>query len=195
MSPQNIFHGSADPDRGASARGRVDRAGLRDTESGLHTAAALPPVSSGHRSTGPRQLLASALGLRVSLFLASAGAALSCALALILGALSGFAGGFVETLLLSCIGVVDSVPWLFLFLAVRALLPLNVSPTASIWITFAMLAILGGPCGASLPGRGPGVPQLGRMVFARACGIAGWRLWLRQALPTLRQVSLTNSPS
>src|ERR1019366_8282827 len=82
-------------------------------------------------------------GLRLSLFLASAGAALSCALALILGALSGFAGGFVETLLLSCIGVVDSVPWLFLFLAVRALLPLNVSPSASIWITFAMLAVLG----------------------------------------------------
>ena len=131
-------------------------------------------------------------GLRLSLFLASAGAALSCALALILGALSGFAGGFVETLLLSCIGVVDSVPWLFLFLAVRALLPLNVSPSASIWITFAMLAVLGWTHAARVfQAAAREFRNSDAIVFARACGIAGWRLWFRHALPTLRQVSLT----
>ncbi len=131
-------------------------------------------------------------GLRLSLFLASAGAAFSCALALVLGALSGFVGGFVETLLLSCIGVVDSVPWLFLFLAVRALLPLNVSPATSIWITFAMLAVLGWTHAARVfQAAAREFRNSDAIIFARACGIAGWRLWLRQALPALRPVSLT----
>jgi peptide/nickel transport system permease protein len=131
-------------------------------------------------------------GLRLSLFLAAAGAALSCVLALILGALSGLAGGFVETLLLSCIGVVDSVPWLFLFLGVRSLLPLNVAPATSIWITFALLAILGWTHAARVFQAAAGeFRNSDAMLFARACGIAGWRLWLRHALPALRPVSLT----
>ena len=113
-------------------------------------------------------------------------------LALILGALSGFAGGSLETLLLSSIGVVESVPWLFLFLAVRALLPLNVIPSTSIWITFAMLAVLGWTHAARVfQAAAREFRNSDAMVFARACGIAGWRLWLRHALPTLRQVSLT----
>jgi peptide/nickel transport system permease protein len=131
-------------------------------------------------------------GLRLSLLLATAGAACSSLLALLFGALSGFAGGFLETLLLSCISVVESVPWLFLFLTVRALLPLNVSPTASIWVTFAMLAILGWTHAARvLRAAAQQFRDSEVILYARACGIGGWRLWLRQGLPALRRVSLT----
>jgi peptide/nickel transport system permease protein len=131
-------------------------------------------------------------GLRLSLALSAAGAACSCVLALVFGALSGFAGGFVETLLLSCISVVESVPWLFLFLTVRALLPLNVSPSTSIWITFAMLAVLGWTHAARVfQAAAREFRNSDAIVYARACGIGGWRLWLRQALPSLRQVCLT----
>jgi peptide/nickel transport system permease protein len=131
-------------------------------------------------------------GLRLSLFLSAAGAACSCVLALLFGALSGFAGGAVETLLLSSISLVEAVPWLFLFLTVRALLPLNVSPTTSIWITFAMLAVLGWTHAARVfQAAAREFRNSDTIVYARACGIGGWRLWLRQALPSLRQVSLT----
>jgi peptide/nickel transport system permease protein len=131
-------------------------------------------------------------GLRLSLLLSTAGAACSCVLALIFGALSGFAGGLVETLLLSCISLVESVPWLFLFLTVRALLPLNVGPSTSIWITFAMLALLGWTHAARVfQASAREFRNSDAIVYARSCGIGGWRLWLRQALPSLRQVSLT----
>jgi ABC-type dipeptide/oligopeptide/nickel transport system permease subunit len=131
-------------------------------------------------------------GLRLSLFLSTAGAASSCVLALVFGALSGFAGGLVETLLLSCISLVESVPWLFLFLTVRALLPLNVSPAASIWITFAMLAVLGWTHAARLfQSAAREFRNSDAILYARSCGISGWRLWFRQALPSLRHVSLT----
>jgi peptide/nickel transport system permease protein len=131
-------------------------------------------------------------GLRLSLLLSTAGAASACALALLFGALSGFAGGVVETLFLSCISLVESVPWLFLFLTVRALLPLNVSPSTSIWITFAMLAVLGWTHAARVfQAAAREFRNSDAILYARACGISGWRLWLRQALPSLRQVSLT----
>jgi len=131
-------------------------------------------------------------GLRLSLLLATAGAACSCVLALLFGALSGFAGGLAETFLLNCISLVESVPWLFLFLTVRAMLPLNLSPAASIWITFAMLAVLGWTHAARVfQAAAHQFRNSDAIIYARSCGIAGWRLWFRQALPTLRPVSLT----
>ena len=131
-------------------------------------------------------------GLRLSLLLSTAGAACSCVLALLFGALSGFAGGFIEMLLLNCISLVESVPWLFLFLTVRALLPLNVSASASIWLTFAMLAVLGWTHAARVfQAVSRELRNSDSIVYARACGIGGWRLWLRQALPGLRHAGVT----
>jgi ABC-type dipeptide/oligopeptide/nickel transport system permease subunit len=131
-------------------------------------------------------------GLRLSLLLSTLAAACACALALLFGAVSGLAGGFVETILLHSINLVESVPWLFLFLTVRALLPLNVSPSASIWLTFALLAALGWTHAARvLQASVREIRHSEALVYARACGIAGWRLWVYQALPGLRRVSLT----
>jgi len=81
---------------------------------------------------------------------------------------------------------------LFLFLTVRAMLPLNLSPAASIWITFAMLAVLGWTHAARVfQAAAHQFRNSDAIIYARSCGIAGWRLWFRQALPTLRPVSLT----
>jgi peptide/nickel transport system permease protein len=75
---------------------------------------------------------------------------------------------------------------------VRALLPLNVSPSTSIWITFAMLAVLGWTHAARVfQAAAREFRNSETILYARACGISGWRLWLRQALPSLRQASLT----
>jgi ABC-type dipeptide/oligopeptide/nickel transport system permease subunit len=110
----------------------------------------------------------------------------------VFGAHSGFAGGATEILLLNSISLVESVPWLFLFLTVRALLPLNVGPSESIWITFAMLALLGWTHAARVfQAAAREFRHSDAILYARACGIGGWRLWLRQALPGLRQVSIT----
>jgi ABC-type dipeptide/oligopeptide/nickel transport system permease subunit len=131
-------------------------------------------------------------GLRLSLLLSTLAAACACSLALLFGAASGMAGGFLGKVMLNTINLVESVPWLFLFLTVRALLPLNVSPTASIWMTFAMLAALGWTHAARvLQAAVREIRNSEALVYARACGIGGWRLWVHQALPGLRRVSLT----
>ena len=127
------------------------------------------------------------------MFLATAGAALSCALALVLGALSGFAGGMMETLLLSCIGVVDSVPWLFLFLGGAGPVAAQRLALGSSLDHFchARESSAGRTRRACFRRRRANIRDSDAMVLARACGVAGWRLWLRHALPTLRSVSLT----
>jgi ABC-type dipeptide/oligopeptide/nickel transport system permease subunit len=69
---------------------------------------------------------------------------------------------------------------------------LNISPAASIWITFAMLAILGWTHAARVfQAAAREFRNSDAILYARSCGISGWRLWFRQALPSLRHVSLT----
>ncbi len=131
-------------------------------------------------------------GLRLSILLACAGAAIACAVAAVAGTISGLAGGWLESLMLSCIGVVESVPWIFLFLTVRALLPLNVDPATSIRITFALIALLGWTHAARvIQAAAAELRNSGAILYASACGIHGWRLWMHQALPGLRSVCLT----
>src|SRR4051794_25482413 len=66
-------------------------------------------------------------GTRVSLLLAPAAALLSTLLAALIGGTAGYFGGLWERLVGRAIDLFLSLPWLFLLLVVRALLPLNTS--------------------------------------------------------------------
>src|SRR5216684_1093590 len=82
-------------------------------------------------------------GTRVSLLLAPAAALQSSLLAALIGGTAGFRGGRVEKIVMSGTDLFLSLPWLFLLITVRALMPLNVSPLASVLVTFLMLGMLG----------------------------------------------------
>lgn len=132
------------------------------------------------------------VGLRLSILLACSGAAVSCSLASLLGAVSGLTGGWLESAVLSCAGLMESVPWIFLFLTVRALLPLNVGPATSLWITFALLSLLGWTHAARvIQAAAAELRKSNAILYARACGIHGWRLWMIQTAPSLRVVCFT----
>jgi peptide/nickel transport system permease protein len=84
-----------------------------------------------------------------------------------------------------------SLPWIFLLIAARALLPLNVSPSVSVLITFAMLGALGWAAPARVIRAG--VRDMRNSDFllqARACGCRGFRLLLRHLAPNLKPVLL-----
>ena len=84
-------------------------------------------------------------GGRISLLLAPAAAFLSVFIALTIALGAALAGRWRETAATAFIDLFLSVPWLFLLLAVRAVLPLNATPGLSIAITFALLGLLGWP--------------------------------------------------
>jgi peptide/nickel transport system permease protein len=128
-------------------------------------------------------------GTRVSLLLACAAALLSCFTAAALGGVAGFAGGFVDKSILAAADLFMSLPWLFLLLMVRAFLPLNVSPAASVAITFLLLGALGWAGPARVVRAA--VKKLNDSDFllqARATGCSPWRLLWRHLMPNVMPV-------
>ena len=79
-----------------------------------------------------------------------------------------------------------ATPWLFLLLTVRALLPLNVSPLASVAITFALLGCLGWAGAARIVcAEARTLRNSDVVLLARASGCGGMRLLGRHIAPNL----------
>lgn len=130
-------------------------------------------------------------GTRVSLLLAPSAAFLSSLLALAIGGISGFVGGKLERLVMAATDLFLSLPWLFLLLTVRAMLPLNVSPMISVVITFALLGCLGWAGAARvICADARGMRQADFVLLARASGSSGLRLLWRHLMPNLRPIVL-----
>lgn len=128
-------------------------------------------------------------GTRVSLLLAPAAALLASLLAALIGGAAGFAGGWLQSAVLTATDLFLSLPWLFLLVTVRALLPLNVSPLASVTITFALLGCLGWAAAARVVcADARALRESDVILLARATGSGGLRLLCRHMLPNLRPV-------
>jgi ABC-type dipeptide/oligopeptide/nickel transport system permease subunit len=126
-------------------------------------------------------------GSRVSLLLAPAAAALSVALSAAIGVTAGWAGGWIERAAMAASDLFVSLPWLYLLLTARALLPLNVSPWVSILITFLLLGVLSWAPGARVIRAGAAAVKNSEFTLvARAGGCPPGRLLWRHVLPNLR---------
>jgi peptide/nickel transport system permease protein len=130
-------------------------------------------------------------GTRVSLLLAPAAALLATTIAAILGGIAGLRGGWLERLILACADLSMSLPLLFVLIALRAFLPLDVSPILSAVATFVTLGLLGWPsslrvvCAASRNLR-----QSDHLLLARAMGYSNSQLLFHQVIPNLRPIFL-----
>ena len=125
-------------------------------------------------------------GTRISLLLAPTAALISTLLAVLIGGTAGLLGGWFERSIVSAIDLVLSLPWLFLLITVRALLPLNVSPINSAIITFALLGCLGWAAAARvISAHAHSLRSSDFMLLARASGAGGFRLLGRHLLPNL----------
>jgi peptide/nickel transport system permease protein len=128
-------------------------------------------------------------GTRVSLMLAPAAALLSMLIAAVLGGTAGYIGGRWERWFGVITDVFLSLPWLFLLLTVRALLPLNVAPLVSVGITFLLLGCLGWATPARVIRAGTRtLVHADYLIQARANGVGGWRLFCLHVLPNLRPI-------
>ncbi len=128
-------------------------------------------------------------GTRISLLLAPAAALLSTLLAALIGGLAGYIGGVWAKLAMAVTDLFLSLPWLFLLIAVRALLPLNVPPLFSVLATFLLLGLLGWTSAARvLCATASSLREAEFVKQARAAGIQGPRLFWVQVMPNLKPV-------
>ena len=128
-------------------------------------------------------------GTRISLLLAPGAALLSTLLAALVGGLAGYLGGAWARTAMAVTDLFLSLPWLFLLITVRAVLPLNVSPTFSVFVTFLILGLLGWTAAARVLCATAGSLRNADFVRqARASGIRGARLFWIHVLPNLKPV-------
>lgn len=128
-------------------------------------------------------------GTRISLLLAPAAALLSTLMAALVGGLGGYLGGTWARGAMAVTDLFLSLPWLFLLITVRAIMPLNVSPLSSVLVTFVMLGLLGWTSAARVLCSTAGSLRNADFVRqARASGIRGARLFWIHVLPNLKPV-------
>jgi peptide/nickel transport system permease protein len=128
-------------------------------------------------------------GTRISLLLAPAAALISTLLAALVGGLAAYVGGVWLRLARGFTDLFLSLPWLFLLITVRALMPLNVSPLMSVFITFLILGLLGWAASARvLSSSADALRNSDFVLQARASGLHGSRLFLIHVLPNLKPV-------
>ena len=130
-----------------------------------------------------------AYGSRVSLLLAPAAALLSTAIATFLGCFSGLLGGWWERFVFAVTDLSLAIPWLFLFITVRAQLPLSLPPLASAFLTFLLLGLLGWPVSVRVIATAVrGMRNSDFLLLARAAGCRPLRLLFRHVIPNLQPI-------
>jgi len=128
-------------------------------------------------------------GTRISLLLAPAAALISILLATLIGGLAGYFGGGWSRLAMGFTDLFLSLPWLFLLITVRALLPLNVSPLVSVLVTFVVLGLLGWAAAARvLCATARSLERSDFLLQARASGLSGFRTFFVHVVPNFKPV-------
>ena len=129
------------------------------------------------------------IGARVSLSMAIAAAGLALLIAIITGAVAGYAGGFADTVISAGTELVLGLPWLYLLVAVRAALPLSLPPPQAMMVIVFLLGFLGW----ARPGRlvrATVAAARGReyVTAARTAGASMPRILVRHILPDVTAV-------
>lgn len=130
-------------------------------------------------------------GMRISLLLAPAAALISTALAAVIGGAGAYMGGAWDRATSMFIDLFLSLPWLFLLLTLRALLPLDIPAVTSVVVTFALLGILGWAASARIVAASVRSIRTSEFLLqARAAGCKPSRLLLRHVLPNVKPILL-----
>lgn len=146
-----------------------DRAALLEGASGHHPA--------GTDALGRDRLVRVGAALLLSFAGAVAASALTTAAAAGVGILAAFSTSLAGSLTMLVCDVFLSLPWLFLLMMVRSVLPLTTSPGHSAVITFLVLAALGWPACARAVYQGARALRGAEwMVHARAGGMRSWQV-------------------
>jgi peptide/nickel transport system permease protein len=143
---------------------------------------------------GRDQLSRMLWGGQVSLATGWLAALLALSLGLSLGLVAGFFGGWREALVMRGAELFLALPWLYLLLAVRAFLPLSLSP----WTTALAIALVIGFIGWARPARlvrGVVLSAKERdYVYAsRGFGASSWHLIAKHCLPETYGVVATQA--
>lgn len=133
-------------------------------------------------------------GGQISLFAGLLAAALSLALALLLGGISGYYGSRLDDLIMRGAEIFMALPWIYLLFAVRAFLPLQLSAGSSFFLLIGVIGLTGWARPARLI-RGVVLSEKQRdyVQAARGFGASDFYILRRHVLPGASSVALTQA--
>jgi len=133
-------------------------------------------------------------GGQISLFSGLLAALLALTVALITGGVSGFYGGIADDLIMAVAELSIALPWLYLLIAVRAFLPLQINPATAFLLVIAVIGIVGWGRPARLV-RGLVMSAKERNFVLAAEGFGASHVYLlrRHILPQVFGVVLTQA--
>ena len=132
-----------------------------------------------------------AAALLIGLTGATVAAAITTMIAACFGLLAAFSPSSVAAILMFLSDVFLSLPWLFLLMMARSLLPLTASPLETAVTTFLVLAALGWPACARAIYRGAVTLRSAEwMIQGHACGLKTRQLIRLHLVPHLRSLLL-----
>ncbi|MCU1382499.1 MAG: hypothetical protein JWL71_1196 [Acidobacteria bacterium] len=131
-------------------------------------------------------------GGQISLVAGVLGAGLALTLALTLGALAGFYGGWTDEAIMRTAELVLALPWLYLLLAIRSVLPLHLDPVQAFLLIVTVLGIVGWARPARLiRGVVQSIRQRDHVLAARASGATDLYLLRRHVVPATAGLVVT----
>ena len=131
-------------------------------------------------------------GARYSLLIGLLASTLTVGLGLILGAIAGFYGGLADHGIMRLVDLLLALPWLYLLLAGRALLPLDLDARQVVWLLIGVLTFLGWAVPARLVrGVTLTVTSGDALLAARGFGASDAYLLRHHVLPQVWPVART----
>jgi len=141
---------------------------------------------------GRDQLSRLLYGGQVSLFAGFIAAALSVTVGLIFGAIAGLYAGWVDEIVMRTAELFIAIPWFYLLIALRAFLPLQLSPVAAFLLVVSVIGAVGWGRPARLI---RGVVLSGRernfVLAARGFGASNYYLLRRHLMPMTSGLLMT----
>lgn len=170
----------------------------QDRSTILAGASATHPL--GTDALGRDRLERLAMAGLLSFALSCGAAALSTLLAAMAGLAAGSSGVFVRGALLTACDLLTALPWIFLIMIVRGVMPLDTAPLLTTISTYLLLACFGWPaCARVVCGVVLSMNKAQWLVHMRAQGASELRLITRHLapnlLPTLRAQFLITVPA
>ena len=131
-------------------------------------------------------------GGRLTLLISVTAACAATLIALVIGFLAGYTGPLADSVLMRLVEACIAVPWFYLLLAVRALLPLRASPVLAAAACALVMAAVGWARPARiLRGAARAARQSAYVVLARASGASPWHIARWHLIPALAPLTLT----
>ena len=134
------------------------------------------------------------LGGRISVAAALMATILSLLLGTALGAIAGHFGGIADVVVMRGVELALALPWIYLLLALRAVLPLHLSATQTFLLISAVIGVMGWARPARLI-RGVVLSAKERpfVMAARGFGASEWYVLYRHVLPQVLGIMVTQA--